>query len=269
MDSHSVEDWFRSAVVDKAHVNSITIVATDGSGTGKTRFIRESLLKLLTESKAEIGVINIHEGTTLGALVAALRSKFSQPGKKKAAYFSFSFMCAERSVAIDLTELMDEFFMSLLVLRYVHDPNSASSFYLGEDKWDFFVELQELGKDANNRSQHPKEWLKQHIPILCHCGHFVEPTKLYAIDEEARRVCTYLRAFNDGTINRKFCPHSKKCLLFLLDESGSMQDRNKLGIATDNALKIFDSHVLVNDVSNKYQTMFLASTYLTFTNYFF
>jgi hypothetical protein len=29
MDSHSVEDWFRSAVIDKAHVNSITIVATE------------------------------------------------------------------------------------------------------------------------------------------------------------------------------------------------------------------------------------------------
>jgi len=225
---------------------------------------------LQIESKAQIGLINIHEGTTLRALVAALKSKFPQSGQKNAAYFSFSFMCADSSVAIDLTELVNEFFMSLLVLRYVHDPNSASSFYLGEGQWEFFVELQELPKNGNSQLVHSKEWLKQNIPILSHCGQFVEPTSLYAVDEKAHRVCTYLRAFKDGTINRKFCPHSKKCLLFMLDESGSMHDRNKLGIATDNALKIFDSHVLVNDVSNKYDTMLKPRTgSLLLTTFFF
>jgi hypothetical protein len=249
IDSHSGNDWFRTAIVNKVNINSITVVATDDCGTGKTRFIRDKLSKLQTDSEAQIGVINIHEGTTLTALVTALTSKFPHPGPKNAIYFIFSCMCTESSEGIDLTELMNGFFMDLLVLRYVHDPNSASSFYLGEGQWDLFIELQELPKDANSRSQHPKAWLKQHIPILCHCGQFVVPNNSYAIDKETHRVCTYLRAFKDGTINRKFGPHSQKCLLFVLDESGSMQDSNKLGIATDNALKIFDSHVLVNDVS--------------------
>ena len=69
----------------------------------------------------------------------------------------------------------------------------------------------------------------------------------FEIDSKANRVCTYLRAFSDGTINRKFAPLSKR-IVFVLDESGSMSG-SKANQAVNSIIQLFDSHVQIGDVS--------------------
>jgi hypothetical protein len=96
------------------------------------------------------------------------------------------------------------------------------------------------------------EWLWRHIPVLAICGTVHEPPKDFAIDEEARRVCTYLRAYDNGTINRKL--NSAKQIVFVLDVSQSMESivgggKSALTVAVENAITIFDSHIQPGDVS--------------------
>ena len=102
-----------------------------------------------------------------------------------------------------------------------------------------------------------KDWLQQHLPIISHIGTLECPSSEFLIDEQTRRVCTYLRAYDDQTINRKFVAY-QKCLVFLLDESGSMAG-SKANEAVDNMIRLFDSHVQIGDVSSrsKYHVVYL------------
>ena len=251
--SHNEDDWFKKHVLNVTHIETITVLASDNCGTGKTRCIRERLSKLYCEGKAQVGAINIHERVTLTTLVTALTSKFPRPCQKNAVYFSFTYMATDCKKDTAWMEVINQFFLSLLVLRSVHDPSSATTFYLGNGRWDIFIELQALSRDQNEPTIQPREWLRRCIPILSHCGQLLEPSKEYVIDNEARRVCTYLRAYDDGTINRKFEPYHHKRVLFVLDESGSMESYvgtgTALDVAADNALEIFDSHIQAEDVS--------------------
>ena len=93
------------------------------------------------------------------------------------------------------------------------------------------------------------------MPILACCATFEGPNEEYDIDEKARRVCTYLRAYDNGTIDRKFNSiPTKKQLLFVIDKSGSMgqqmgNGKSALDVAIDNAIRIVDSHLQTEDVS--------------------
>jgi len=238
--------------VNESHIESITVVTSKSSGTGKTRYIRERLAAVERGKGARVGVINIHEGVTLTTLVAAMVSKFPRPCQKNAVCFCFTLMATDREADNSWMDV-NQFFISLIVCRSVHDPISASSFFLVSGQWDVFIELQGLPSGVHNTSQHPRAWLRRFVPILAHCAQLVEPPKEYVVDAAARRVCTYLRAYDNGTINRTFEPYRRKCVVFVLDESGSMEAkvgaRSALGVATDNALKLLDSHVQVDDVS--------------------
>jgi len=251
--STSSNNWLKEAVLDHSHIDSITVVASEKCGTGKTRMIREKLSKLQDENEYQVGAINIHECTTLTALVTALARKFPLPKNNNSVYFSLTCMDADSLGSTDWTEVVNQFFTSLLVLRNVHDPSSGISFYLGAGHWDVIIELQMVSTEKQNHSLCPEGWLRQFVPVLYYCGKIEKPNSSYFIHSEAYRVCTYLRAYKDGTINRKFEPYFSKRIIFVLDESGSMQfaignGKNALDVATDNALGIFDSHIQVNDM---------------------
>jgi hypothetical protein len=142
---------------------------------------------------------------------------------------------------------VNHFFFSILILGCVHDTSSSLSFHLGEGSWKIFIEL------PSEDGVSSMEWLWRHIPVLAICGTVQEPPNVFAVDEATRRVCTYLRAYDNGTINRKF-KTSQKQITFVLDVSGSMSAEvggglSALAAAIENAVRIFDSHIQPGDVS--------------------
>lgn len=97
--------------------------------------------------------------------------------------------------------------------------------------------------------------LRDHVPILSYCGlHVLQPPSEFSIDEKARRVATYLRAYDDGSIDRKFnSTPANKSIFFVLDKSGSMNSiidsRTSFQAASESMLSVFNSHIRVMDVS--------------------
>ena len=92
--------------------------------------------------------------------------------------------------------------------------------------------------------------MSKHIPCVLLCGSLETPPTRLILDDQTRRVCTYLRAYENGTIDRKFEPVQQRRILFVLDKSGSMAG-SALSVATDNALRIYDTHINAGDVSRK------------------
>ncbi len=226
----------------------LSIIYSARSGSGKSHWIKEQMrLAEAADKNTRTGSITLHEGTTIHSLVKDLVSCFPPGVKKQVVHFSFVCM-PERHQSGSARWLADvnHFFFSILELGCAHDPSSPLSFRLGEGEWKIFVELpSEEGSSA-------VEWLWRHIPVLAICGTVREPPMDFTIDEEARRVCTYLRAYDNGTINRKL--NSSKQIVFVLDISGSMEsivggEKSALTVAVENSIAIFDSHIQPGDVS--------------------
>lgn len=237
---HSV--WLQNVVTEQGHVNSLTVVCGP-SGSGKTRHIRRELGKLKTNNDAEVASIYIHEDFCLAKAVASLRTKFNcGASRNRAIHFGFSMAASE-----DIMLSVNAFFNSFLILRCIYDPSSGSCFHSGMHSFDIFVEL-----DGATNEEAGRAWLAENAPVLSCCNDIIQPPLDYNIDHQTRRVCTYLRAYDDGTINRKFNP-TQKSIMFVLDKSGSMLadlgGSTALQTAADSMLGIFDSHLQLMDVS--------------------
>lgn len=222
---------------------SISVVASPRCGTGKTRFIREELKRFeaLCEDRQAASIV-IHEKSSMASLVEALKRNFRGTSGERALHVSFAFLPSRDKQNENWLLEMNHFFFSLLVLRSVYDPISASSFSLAGEKWTLLFEMPEGLLDET-----AKDWLAHNIPIVAACATFRAPSRNYVIDHEARRVCTYLRAFATGTINRKFEGGAKKRIVLVLDCSGSMAG-TPYRDAVKNSVAIFDSHVVEGDV---------------------
>lgn len=221
--------------------SALTVVSSKGVGSGKTRFIRDRL-DTVKESK-HCGSLPIHERSSVASLVESLRRQYSGNCHGKALHVSFSFLGHRSNGDASWIREMNYFFFSMLSLRSIYDPLSAQSFAI-TGCWDIDFELPvDIHKGATS-----KEWLDSNIPIISQYSEFVEPPKDFVIDEPARRVALYLRAFSTGTINRKFEEAQAKRIILVLDCSGSMQG-SKFDDAVRNAVSIFDSHVIEGDVS--------------------
>jgi hypothetical protein len=238
-------DW-NARVLDDVAISEVNVIASMSCGTGKTRFIREELNKFeSTEVDSQAASIVVHEKSSICSLVEALKSKFSRSSGRRALHISFTSMPTfEKQHEKRWLLEMNHFFLSLLVLRSVYDPISATCFSLSGEKWKFFFEMP-LSADES-----AEDWLVKSIPVIASCGTFFNPSNQFIIDHEARRVCTYLRAFQTGTINRKFEGGAKKRIVLVLDCSGSMSGR-PFQDAVNNAVGIFDSHVVEGDVSEQ------------------
>jgi hypothetical protein len=200
----------------------------------------------------EVAKVTINERTSITSLTEDLIKNFSDGGGPKAIHFNLAHLPngIDEGTTNSLVAALNHFFLSLLVLRFVRSSRSAESFHLGESLWDIYVELPN-NDDSSTRDSVAK-WLRQNLPILSLCGTFRTPPARFAIDDVSRRVALYLRAYDDGTINRKFESVQHRRILFILDKSSSMRalmgSSNALGVATDNALRIFDSHIGIGDV---------------------
>lgn len=238
--------WLQNHVIGKKHVHKITTVV-GSCGSGKTTYIRREMDKLASDKAS----LYIHEDFSLSKAVKSLTSKFSnKKSQNRSIHISFSISnVADEASQKVLLYAVNNFFNSFLLLGIVHDPSSGTCFHSGMHAYHLFVELDNAQNEETCRS-----WLRCHVPILTCCGNTLQPPLEYIIDDPTHRVCTYLRAYDDGTIDRKFNPRPRnKRIFFVLDYSGSMEidlgGRNALEIATDCMVSIFDSHVQQMDVS--------------------
>jgi len=222
----------------------MTVVASESCGTGKTRHIRDKF-ETMNRSTTRVASVVIHERTSGASLIRSLREKYSGTSKKRVLHVSFSFLPkrSQRKYKAWLRE-MNYFFNCMVATRSVYDPVSSTSFAFA-GHWKVFFELPRGPSGESTR-----DWLLENIPIIAFYSNFQKPKCKYVIDDQARRVSTYLRALATGTINRKFEAGAVKRIVLVLDCSGSMEDV-PFRDAVRNAVGIFDSHVAEGDVSPK------------------
>ena len=215
---------------------SVAVVASQNCGSGKTYYIR----KMLQENNTSLqsATLTIHEMSSISTLVQALILKFSEGQHNRALHISFLYLPIGNNSS--WVSEMNHFFFSLIVLRHVYDPVTEISFSI-TGAFQLFIEMPTSTESANI-------WLKKSIPIITSCADFPDIRFPFDIDKKARRVCTYLRAYDTGTINRKYVGTSHKRIVLLFDTSGSMEG-SKFAAAKKNAISIFDSHVVEGDVS--------------------
>ncbi len=253
-----VVKWLKEYVLESSRFEQVSVVTTLRCGTGKTKYILEQLSK---NPSAQTATISIHNKTTLGKIVETLSREFSNPCDSNSVHFSFMVPLGQNE---ELMDMLNYFFQSFFLMGCVQDPQNAVTFHLGVGQWKVFIELAQEAGDSNN----PVELLSEYIPILAHCSSIESPPKEFCIDEKARRVSTYLRAYNDGTIDRKFESRpSKKQLMFVIDKSGSMEaamgdGKHALDVAIDNAIAIFNSHMQVDDVSARLNLRLIMYVFL-------
>jgi hypothetical protein len=189
-------------VLDERFVERVDILWGPTCGTGKSRHIQDHLVRLSNDLSYQVGVVVLHEGSCISSLVTDLHDNFSWNAERCAVHFSFYYM-PDRGDDSCWIETINYFFLLLLVQRSIHDPISRCTFHLGKRRWQIFVELPSSSIVPGG------EWLQRFVPILSACGNFCAPNKSFLADKEMHRVCMYLRAFENGTINRKFCSQSK------------------------------------------------------------
>ena len=242
-----ISSW-RQLVLDGHVVREVTVVHSPVSGSGKTRWIAHQLELAESSDAAESARLTIHEQSTLASLTRALSQRILTTSGVKALHLSITCIPSRGQDRDAWLETIEYFFFALLVLRDCSDPSSGTCNVLHEGQMKLYVELPSEGGDA-------LEWLRVNIPILQICGKFVEPPQQLELDDESYRVCVYLRAYRDKTIDRKFSGGLPKTIVLVLDVSGSMDadmgGRTALVVAVDNALMIFDRHVMVGDVSTQ------------------
>ncbi len=245
LNEYCPSQWLQDCDALKGRVSDVTIVFSDTPGSGKTRYIR-SELKKANASGAQTDSIYIHEDFTLTKAVEQLRCKFGEGGvENKSIHFSLS---CDGEPSDEFLLSVNHFFNSFLLFGNVYDPTSGDSFYGSSYKWNVFVEMNIYAGDEDTA----QTWLREHVPILSHCGlRTVQPPSGFFIDEKARRVATYLRAYDNGTIDRKFnSTPANKTIMFVLDKSSSMGwESRTFEVALESMMKVFNSHVRVMDVS--------------------
>ena len=255
-------DKWKTFVVEKLNIEAVQVITSSSCGAGKTRFIRKRMEALKHEDPDLNGTtICIHEGTTLDSLVQALRKHQCHKARRNAIHFSF--MLPLESCNTKLIKTLNHFFNHLLLSKSVRSPTTGERFTMGWSKWHIFVELPGIGVGDNLKLETIKQ-LRCHLPILCLSASIEVPSGEFDIDDTTHRVCTYLRAFSDGTIDRKFERAVSKQLIFVIDASGSMNThmgagRTAFQVALDNALNIFDTHIHVGD---SFGTIIFSSTSL-------
>jgi hypothetical protein len=220
---------------------AVTVVASPKCGSGKTHFIREHLKSGNNSvASSDCSSIVIHEKSCVASLLSSLRRKFPVVQGKNSLHLSISFLPIDNEQFFGWLREINHFFFYVIALRTVYDPNTRASFSFSGD-WRLFVELPGgINDDANS-------WLKRNVPIIALCGEFPEIKMSFVIGPDERRVCMYLRAHDNGTINRRYGNCANKRIVIVLDTSGSMQGTPYTD-AKNNAVSVFDSHVVQGDV---------------------
>jgi uncharacterized protein YegL len=244
---------YKDLVVGGNGITNVAVVSSALPGMGKTHLIRKLVSNFISTGLTSYSFC-ITESFEICAMVQQLKTiDFSQHSP---AGFVISFHIQvgffgpqDASLWRKLVDLVNHFFVALLVLRCVEDLESGNTFNLPSDKKvRIIVEVPSVLSSLIHGSPvvdlgEVEQWVLQTFPILFFVGKLEIPNAEYDICESTKRVCKYLRAYDDGTINSKFVPvATQKNVIFVLDRSGSM-DGQKIHTAVDNILKIFDENV--------------------------
>ncbi|CAB9511697.1 Ring finger protein [Seminavis robusta] len=244
--------WKHQVVGNNTAVVEATVVVSDFCCAGKTRYIRDEQQRLSgsSDGSIETGTITVHEKSNADTLIASLASKFSHVDGHKLLHVSVLAIPVESDSRALWFQQLRKFFFQFLVLGVLHysDSKSHYSFYVGRGRWRLHVEL----PSSEVRSDNGEEWLRRNIPLLSLVCQIKSPTNQFLIDNDARNVCKYLRACEDGSIDDVFDPETNKQVIFVIDQSESMeyevsQNKTQLSAAIDYALMMFDSHAQVGD----------------------
>lgn len=234
LDGRETIDRWKDRIRDGDYLSDLFVVSSSSSSSGKTRMIRGRLQEL--SSEYETGSLTVHEQSTLQDIMKRLQMMFSS--SKRALHVSICLGSAE-NIAGAWVKQLNYFFFSFLVLRGIVDPVASTSCSFDMIEWKVFIEVP---------ARMGMKWVENNIPVLFRSGDLLSSPPDLVVSDEMRRVCTYLRAFESGTINRKFNTNKQKRVVLLIDCSGSMQG-GPFRDARNNAVSIFDSHVVEGDVS--------------------
>jgi hypothetical protein len=262
--SSKAQVW-KNLIIDNTTIASAVVVLSSSPGCGKTRYIRQEMEKNAQGQNVQIGSLQIHEGSTFSSIVTDLVKKFHERAPFHVLYVSFQFLPTDCNRHHQWLLDINHFFFSFLILQDLYDPSKSRSFSPSRGKWSLFVELPYLGNIS------PSEWIQTHIACLQLCATVVKPPNEYVFDEPARQVCKYLRAYSTGTIDRKFGGSTRKRLLFVMDQSGSMNTMLSGGISAfqasiNNALEVFDRCIGEGDVRKSKPNVLVIHVVLTFSD---
>jgi hypothetical protein len=251
----STEPYTR-LVVSPSDIASVTAVISQMPGAGKTHWIRKHVEEV-QGSGVTHRILAITEAFDVPSILEQLgRVPLSQTGVVICFQIQLGFFSSGPDVVEippGLSRLMsciNDFFYSLLVLRSIENSDTGMTYTVPTgNRWRVVVEVPSrvghVEEKIASLFASDEEWLLQHLPILAYTAQIVNPSTAYDIDADVRRVCKYLRAYQDGTIDRKFGSGGSgqpKKLIFLMDDSGSMSGA-KAETAVDNMLKIYDDFV--------------------------
>lgn len=240
---------YKAGVVDQSCIRSVRVFTSLAPGAGKTHAARKEIARLGCDSLT-ICLSEAFDAAAVGRLLMQHEERQRAAGAAVSAIFF--------QIQVGFFETLDElalvlqpiaaFLYEVLVLRLVGGSEDGLPYPVPADAgWHVLVEVPSLiGHAADAAHVDQADWYATRaLPLLWLVGHgdIVEPPDEFEIGDEARRVAKYLRAYNDGTINRKFgdgAPVAKH-IVMVLDVSGSMKGA-KLAAAVDSMLGIIDSH---------------------------
>ncbi|KAJ1631512.1 hypothetical protein T492DRAFT_54450 [Pavlovales sp. CCMP2436] len=249
----AAETSYRSGVVDGACVLSLRVVTSLAPGAGKTHLARKELARLGVDV-VEVSISEAFDSSAIGLALCKHQLAQSHRGAPASAVL-FKIQVGYYDSLAELACVLapiNQFFYELLVLRLVGGSTVDVPYALRADAgWHVIVEVPSLiGHAPGVSGAEQARWLRDiGLPALFYLSTELTPNLVYDLDDETRRVCKYLRAFSDGSINRKFGEGATlpKHIILLLDISGSMEG-HKLNVAVDNLLRVYDSHVQPTDL---------------------
>ena len=108
---------------------------------------------------------------------------------------------------------MDGFFYHLLVLDYVEDQATGTSFrFPGGQEWAIYIEVPSL--DHNHRPEESLQRFNEKFPILHILGSkiLINADIPITIDEDVQLVCKYLKAYKIGGLEGidRLCQDSQR-----------------------------------------------------------
>jgi hypothetical protein len=103
------DDTWKRLILDPQLVDSVRLVWTPSSGTGKTCYIRKRL-NVLQNGGAEVATITIHEYSSISSLVSDLLNKFSFTEEERAVHFNFCYLPDRSDATCSWLESVNQFF---------------------------------------------------------------------------------------------------------------------------------------------------------------
>ena len=175
------------------------------AGNGKTYYIKQQLLKHGGHTGPNSLTIVVNEAFTTLNAIKQLR-QLQDDAAKYAVFFNFTLMTysdlqceTEKSDTNELLDTIGWFFYHLLVLGYVEDQATGTSFrFPGGQEWAIYIEVPSL--DHNHSPEESLKRFNEKFPILCILGSkkLIDSDTTITVDKDVQMVCKYLKAYKIG-----------------------------------------------------------------------